>query len=105
MKDASDTLTGLKEKHTKIKRKPPGVGLDPVILNATGDEVVWEPPDDGSDFTVHFDVSPFAKKDFHNRDNHSGAPVVHPKPGEEKHFKYSVTTEDGTLDPIVIVRG
>jgi hypothetical protein len=103
MKDASGTVTKLKEKHTKVKRKPPGVGVDPVVLEATGEEVVWDAPDDDSEFTVHFEVSPFARSDFDNRNNHSGPPVAHS--GQEKHFKYSVTTKDGTKDPIVVVKG
>ena len=94
---------GLKPLHVTIKGDPPGADPDPIIITAD-DEVVWD-TGNGKDFDVHFDETPFAKRDFHARDNHSGAPVVQVPHGESRRFKYSVTVDGKTQDPIVIVRG
>jgi hypothetical protein len=90
--------------HTKIKKHPPGVSRDPVPITKR-EEVVWDPPDGGGDFKVHFDDSPFEERDFDASHNHSGAPVVDVPPGETRRFKYSVTVDGETEDPIVVVRG
>jgi hypothetical protein len=102
MENGSGTLTGVNKKHAKIKKQ---TGAEPdVLIIESDEEVVWDAPDGGGEFNVHFEDSPFAKNDFDNGDNTSGLPIKHP-PGKPKCYKYSVKVDGQIIDPIVIVRG
>lgn len=84
---------------TIISGTTPSVSPDPVKMTVN-DEIQWNSQ---NDFVVFFEKPmPFNRRAFHPGKAKSGIPKVGADPN--KKYKYIVVTEDGEVDPVVIVQ-
>lgn len=94
-------------KKVKITVTPKvGITADPdqfCISKSNEDQVEWVPATPATTFKVHFDESPFGRRDFDNVSSRSGKIRDDVEPDPNKVYKYTVKSGSETLDPTGII--